>query len=79
MGLSPFGITRHLNPMEKIGLIGKEQNPRDARVSLVALSSPGKRVYAEAKTAFEYASIALREPLDSKQLAVFVNLVKAIG
>jgi DNA-binding MarR family transcriptional regulator len=44
VGLSPSGITRLLNPMEKIGLIEKEENPRDARVSLVTLSIAGKRI-----------------------------------
>ena len=79
VGLSPSGITRLLNPMEKIGLIEKENNPRDARVSLVAFSNAGKRVYEEAQTSFQYASTALFEPLDSKQLGVFSDLVKAVA
>lgn len=37
VGSSPSGITRLLNPLEKIGLVEKESNPRDARVSLVTL------------------------------------------
>ncbi|MDZ7871614.1 MAG: MarR family transcriptional regulator [Rheinheimera sp.] len=38
VGLSPSGITRLLLPLEKIGRVEKERNPRDARVSLVILS-----------------------------------------
>jgi DNA-binding MarR family transcriptional regulator len=79
VGLSPSGVTRLLNPMEKIGLIEKEHNPRDARVSLVALSSAGKRIYEEAKTSFQYASTSLFDPLDSKRVGVFEDLVKAVG
>ena len=79
VGLSPSGVTRLLNPMEKIGLIEKESNPRDARVSLVALSNAGKRVYEEATTSFQHASTTLFEPLDSKQLGILSELVKAVA
>ena len=41
VGLSASGVTRLLNPMEKTGLIDKEQVERDARVSLVTLTSAG--------------------------------------
>ena len=79
VGLSPSGITRLLNPMEKIGLIEKEENPRDARVSLVALSGAGKRVYEEVQTSFEYASAALFEPLDSKRRNMLSELVRVVA
>ena len=36
-GLTASGITRLLLPLEKIGLITKENNDRDARVSYVKL------------------------------------------
>ena len=79
VGLSPSGITRLLNPMAKIGLIEKEANPRDARVSLVTPSIAGKRVYQEAKISFQYASTALFEALESKQLGRFSELVKIVA
>ena len=78
VGLSPSGITRLLNPMEKIGLIDKEPNPRDARVSFVALSASGLRVYEESTKAFEFSSKRLFESLDSKQLSTFSALVGAV-
>jgi DNA-binding MarR family transcriptional regulator len=79
VGLTPSGITRLLNPMEKIGLIEKEDNPRDARVSLVALSIAGKRVYQEAQVSFQHASTDLFEQLDSNQLGRFSELVKVVA
>jgi DNA-binding MarR family transcriptional regulator len=78
VGLSPSGITRLVNPMEKIGLINKKENPRDARVSLVALSNAGKRIYEEAKVSFEHASTALFEPLDTKQQSALLEWVRLI-
>ena len=78
VGLSPSGVTRLLNPMEKIGLIKKLDNPRDARVSLVALSEAGKKITEEAKVSFDYSSAALFESLDKKQLHAFSELLNVV-
>ena len=53
LGLSASGITRLVNPMEKIGLVARQSLPRDARVSLVALTKTGKRIFAESSVAFQ--------------------------
>lgn len=42
IGLTASGITRLLLPMGKIGLVKKEINERDARVSFVKLAPGGK-------------------------------------
>jgi DNA-binding MarR family transcriptional regulator len=47
IGLSASGITRMLSPMEKIGLVQKEKNARDARVSLVKLTTAGERILSD--------------------------------
>lgn len=79
VGLSPSGITRLLNPMGKIGLVEKEENPRDARVSLVTLSAAGKQVYEDAQVAFEHTSVALFEALDAKRLNTLCELLKIVS
>ena len=48
VGLTASGITRLLLPMEKIGLIKKESNAQDARVSFVLLALGGKTKLEEA-------------------------------
>lgn len=48
VGLTASGITRLLLPMEKVGLVRKETNPNDARVSYVLLASGGKTRFNEA-------------------------------
>ena len=78
VGLSPSGITRLVNPMEKIGLVEKQDNPRDARVSLVTLSAAGKQVYEDAQVTLGHASVALFELLDTEQLTTFAGLLKRI-
>lgn len=47
IGLTASGITRMLAPMERIGLIQKEKNNRDARVSLVKITEAGERVLGD--------------------------------
>ena len=79
VGLSPSGVTRLLNPMEKIGLVEKEENPRDARVSLVSISKVGKRIFEEARISFEHASVAFFEPLDPKRFDELAELLKAVS
>ncbi len=79
IGLSQSGITRLINPMEKIGLVKKEENPRDARVSLVTLSAAGKRIYKDAQVSFAHASVALFEPFSVKQLGEFSDLLKIVS
>ena len=76
VGLSPSGVTRLLNPLEKIGLVEKELNPRDARVSLVTLSVSGKQVYEDAKVSFSDASLALFESLSATQQGKLSELLK---
>ncbi|WP_395373813.1 MarR family winged helix-turn-helix transcriptional regulator [Marinicella sp. W31] len=74
VGLTASGVTRLLLPMEKIKLIEKETNPRDARVSLVKLSATGERVLAEASISFEQSCRALLHILTEKEQAHFLEL-----
>jgi len=48
VGLTASGVTRMLLPMEKIGLIKRETDEHDGRVSYVALAPGGKRLYDDA-------------------------------
>jgi len=49
IGLTASGVTRMLLPMEKMGLIKREASDRDARVSYVALTPTGNRLFEEAR------------------------------
>jgi DNA-binding MarR family transcriptional regulator len=60
LGITPSGVARQLAPLERIGLVGRESNPRDARLALVTLTDAGRRVSdAAAATAEEAAAAAL--------------------
>ena len=68
VSLSASGVTRMLRPMEKIGLVTKAVNPRDARVSPVTLSSSGRSVYGDALQTFEEGAASALKPLTHKKL-----------
>jgi len=78
IGLTASGITRSLNPLEKIGLITKEANTRDARVSLVRLTVSGKKIFDEStvtlNTAVKKLFKDLKDELFDNALEVLFHL-----
>jgi DNA-binding MarR family transcriptional regulator len=61
VGITPSGVARQLAPLERIGLVGRESHPRDARLALVVLTETGARIADEAlPTAQRAAEDALR-------------------
>jgi len=79
IGLSASGVTRLLNPMEKIKLVQKELNPRDARVSLVKLSEAGEQILNDAMISFDQSADLILKPLNSKQTDKLSELTKALS
>lgn len=76
VALTPSGITRMLKPMEKIGLISKEANARDARVSLVKLTESGERILNEASESMEFTAGEILngiDPVEFKSMEEFLK------
>ncbi|MDH7942892.1 MarR family transcriptional regulator [Pseudohongiella sp. SYSU M77423] len=78
VGLSASGVTRLLNPMEKTGLIDKEQVERDARVSLVTLTSAGKKILEDAGTTFDQSAQSMLAPLKPAEQNTLQALISAL-
>jgi DNA-binding MarR family transcriptional regulator len=78
VGLTASGVTRLLLPLEKIGLVTKEANPRDARVSLVKLAPGGASIYADALRTVQHSAEALLQDLDPGQSEQLLNLLQAL-
>ncbi|MGK0374128.1 MAG: DNA-binding MarR family transcriptional regulator [Arenicella sp.] len=74
VGISASGVTRLLAPMEKNHIVEKRSNPRDARVSLVKLSEPGKVLFEDASISFSYCAQSLTSALSTKQLESLIDL-----
>jgi DNA-binding MarR family transcriptional regulator len=79
IGLTASGITRLLLPMEKIGLIKKETNEHDARVSYVVLVSGGKTKLAEGTERMEIFCEDVILKNKTKKIKEFSNLLIEIG
>lgn len=78
VGITASGVTRLLAPMEKIGIIQKEANPRDARVSLVKLSDAGQKLYKDASKTYGECAKSLLSPLSENQLANLSELTSKL-
>ena len=79
--MTTSGVARQLGPLERIGLVGRESNPRDARLALVTLTDTGRRIAGEARdTAEEAAEGALRTiwgEADRERLGELLAAVRA--
>jgi DNA-binding MarR family transcriptional regulator len=51
LGLTASGVTRSLGPLERIGLVEREPDPRDARVAYAALTDAGRERLQHAEKA----------------------------
>lgn len=78
VGLSPSGVTRLLNPMQKTGLINKEEAARDARVSLVTLTSAGETIFNDAAVSFDQVAQSFLEPLTGKDQSSLQRILSTL-
>ena len=79
IGLTPSGVTRLLLPMEKIGLIKREETTHDARVSYVALAKGGKRLLDESRESVEVLAKDLLSDDDMQIVGKFSQLLIRLG
>ncbi len=79
IGLTASGITRMLLPMEKIGLVERQANPRDARESLVRLTSAGKRTFQEARLSVEQGADASLSMLSEQERHTLGAIVEKLS
>lgn len=78
VGISASGVTRLVAPLEKIKILEKEINPRDARQSLVKLSKPGQQLYKDAATSFGFCCEDLVSNLTKNQLETLSSLFEKV-
>lgn len=78
VALSASGVTRVLQPMEKIGLTDKNVNPRDARQSLVTLNPTGQQIFQDAMVTVEETAKDLLSLLTQEEQSTLLTLLKKI-
>lgn len=79
IGLTASGITRLLLPMEKIGLIGREADENDARVSYVVLARGGQTKFAEGLERLELFSEELIPSSKIKKIEEITKLINELS
>lgn len=79
IGLTASGVTRLLNPLEKIGLVSRESNERDARVSYVVITPNGKKIFEEAKLSAENITKEILTSKKGKSLRMVNELLFDLG
>lgn len=76
MLVSASTVTRMVAPMEKIGLVGREVDARDARMTFVTLNEAGKTKLAEAQETFaKYASYIFEDRWSQEEKDQFSSLL----
>ncbi|WP_374463392.1 MarR family winged helix-turn-helix transcriptional regulator [Chryseobacterium sp.] len=78
-GLTASGVTRLLNPLEKIGLVTRETNERDARVSYVVITANGKKIFEETKQSAEHITKEILSTKKSKSLKTVNEFLFDLG
>ena len=79
VGLTASGITRLLAPMEKIGLVKREANAADARVSFVSLAKGGKTALENALENAEDLARTVLSPASKEEIGYASSLLKKLG
>jgi len=78
-GLSASGITRLIAPMEKIGLVKREANQRDARVSFVKLAPGGARILEESAAGADNLARQLLAGLEPDMIKAVLKTLGLLG
>jgi len=78
IGVTASGVTRILAPMEKIGLVSREANEHDARISYVVLAPGGRRLFQESSKTAGYVAAELFPSSKTKKVEKLAELLNEI-
>jgi DNA-binding MarR family transcriptional regulator len=79
VGLTASAVTRSLIPLERIGLVTRQRDRRDARVGYAVITKTGQRVLAEAMSSAELASEDAVRGKGEAELSRVAELLVQIG
>ena len=79
VGLTASGVTRTLLPLEKIGLVTRESDPRDARVGFAAITPVGHEMVDNAAAVVELVSREAVRAFDPGQVASMTGILGSIA
>ena len=74
--VSPSTVTRMAAPLEKLGVVGREADLRDARLAYVVLTEAGQELVANARATLEVmAADVFRDRWTKAEIAVLADLL----
>ena len=79
VGLSASGVTRNLLPLEKIGLVTRESDPRDARVGFAVVTAAGHELVVNASVIVERVSREAVRGIAPEPLAAMAEVLGNIA
>ncbi|HEX8614714.1 MAG TPA: MarR family winged helix-turn-helix transcriptional regulator [Telluria sp.] len=79
LGLTASGITRSLLPLEKIGLVTRESDPRDARVGFAVITPAGQELALNASDVVDLISREALRPFAPDQLEAMSAILGQIA
>ncbi|CUI04062.1 MarR family winged helix-turn-helix transcriptional regulator [Massilia sp. P8910] len=79
LGLTASGITRSLLPLEKIGLVTREADPRDARVGFAMITASGKELALNASDVVDLISREALRAFAPDQLEAMSSILGQIA
>ncbi len=79
LGLTASGITRSLLPLEKIGLVTREADPRDARVGFAVITPTGQELALNASDVVDLISREALRPFPPDQLEAMSAILGQIA
>jgi len=79
LSMSASTVTRMATPMEKLGLVTREADARDARLAFVVLTKAGAKKVKEAKATFaKQANYVFRDRWREKEIQQLSNLLSRL-
>jgi DNA-binding MarR family transcriptional regulator len=79
LALSASGVTRSLLPLEKIGLVARQSDPRDARVGYALITPAGRELVEQAQDTVDRISLEVVGGADATELGALATLLGQIG
>jgi DNA-binding MarR family transcriptional regulator len=79
LGLTASAVTRALIPLERIGLVTRQRDLRDARIGYAVLTKSGQRVLEEAMRTAEEVSEDVIPEKNNSQLRPLSELLLQMG
>ena len=74
--VSASTVTRMTQPLEKLGMVGRQADPRDARLAYVVLTPAGQRLAKDARATLErWPSDLFRDRWTKQEIATLAGLL----